>query len=295
MKASETPLMAQYRQMKAKHPDAVILFRVGDFYETFCEDAVTASDILGITLTRRANGKSDVELAGFPHHALDTYLPRLVRAGKRVAICEQLQDVNNKMVKREEVRPGIMRDQEEAPTREPKPTPRLQKLYQPSLFDGMDCCESKADYAYIPQIKLSYVCEPQVRANPVVTNSQSIANVLRDSYEEGEIELRECFKAVYLSQSNKVLGIQLISMGGLTSTVVDAKLIYKGALLSNAASVIIAHNHPSGQLKPSEKDDLLTKRVAEGCNTLDLALLDHIIITAESHYSYADNGRLTVK
>ena len=84
--------MKQYEEMKRKHPDAVLLFRVGDFYETFSDDAIVASDILGITLTRRANGAHNyVELAGFPHHALDTYLPKLVRAGKRVEICEQIQ------------------------------------------------------------------------------------------------------------------------------------------------------------------------------------------------------------
>lgn len=88
-----TPLYKQWSEMKKKHPDAVLLFRVGDFYECFSEDAVTASDILGITLTRRASGKAKaIELAGFPHHALDTYLPKLVRAGKRVAICEQLEE-----------------------------------------------------------------------------------------------------------------------------------------------------------------------------------------------------------
>jgi len=92
-----TPLMKQYAEMKKKHPDAVLLFRVGDFYETFAEDAVTASEVLGITLTRRANGKAkSIELAGFPHHALDTYLPKLVRAGKRVAICEQLDEPKKK-------------------------------------------------------------------------------------------------------------------------------------------------------------------------------------------------------
>ncbi|MDE5983454.1 MAG: DNA mismatch repair protein MutS, partial [Duncaniella sp.] len=112
-KIVETPLMKQYLQMKAKHPDAILLFRVGDFYETFSEDAITASEILGITLTRRANGSAQsVELAGFPHHALDTYLPRLVRAGKRVAICEQLEDpkTTKKLVKRgitELVTPGV--------------------------------------------------------------------------------------------------------------------------------------------------------------------------------------------
>ncbi|MCL2131657.1 MAG: DNA mismatch repair protein MutS, partial [Lentimicrobiaceae bacterium] len=92
-KINETPLMKQYNTFKAKYPDAVLLFRVGDFYETFGEDAVRASKILGIVLTHRSNGAaSKVELAGFPHHALDTYLPKLVRAGLRVAICDQLED-----------------------------------------------------------------------------------------------------------------------------------------------------------------------------------------------------------
>lgn len=92
-KIAETPLMKQYFEIKSKHPDAILLFRVGDFYETFSQDAIDASEILGITLTRRGNGTAQfVELAGFPHHALDTYLPKLVRAGKRVAICDQLED-----------------------------------------------------------------------------------------------------------------------------------------------------------------------------------------------------------
>jgi DNA mismatch repair protein MutS len=109
----ETPLMKQYYAVKAKHPDAILLFRVGDFYETFGEDAIRASEILGITLTKRANGSaSSVELAGFPFHALDTYLPRLVRAGQRVAICEQLEDpkLTKKIVKRgitELITPGV--------------------------------------------------------------------------------------------------------------------------------------------------------------------------------------------
>jgi DNA mismatch repair protein MutS len=109
----ETPLMKQYYSIKGKHPDAILLFRVGDFYETFGEDAIRTAEILGITLTRRANGAASfVELAGFPHHALDTYLPRLVRAGQRVAICEQLEDpkLAKKIVKRgitELVTPGV--------------------------------------------------------------------------------------------------------------------------------------------------------------------------------------------
>ena len=108
-----TPMMRQYVELKAKHPDAVLLFRCGDFYETYLEDAVIASRILGITLTRRNNGNNKgSEMAGFPHHALDTYLPKLVRAGKRVAICDQLEDpkLTKKLVKRgitELVTPGV--------------------------------------------------------------------------------------------------------------------------------------------------------------------------------------------
>ncbi len=106
-------MMKQFIEIKKKHPDAILLFRVGDFYETFSDDAIEASEILGITLTRRANGAAQfVELAGFPHHALDTYLPKLVRAGKRVAICDQLEDpkLTKKLVKRgitELVTPGV--------------------------------------------------------------------------------------------------------------------------------------------------------------------------------------------
>ena len=112
-KAVETPLMKQYYQMKDKHPDAILLFRVGDFYETFSDDAIRTSEILGITLTKRANGSASyVELAGFPHHSIDTYLPKLVRAGMRVAICEQLEDPKKTktLVKRgivELVTPGV--------------------------------------------------------------------------------------------------------------------------------------------------------------------------------------------
>ena len=114
------PLLKQYQEMKKKHPDAILLFRVGDFYEIFGEDAVQASDILGITLTRRQNGiDSRIELAGFPHHALDMYLPKLVRAGKRVAICEQLEDPKLTKTTRQKVVETVTPNQ--APKAEPKP------------------------------------------------------------------------------------------------------------------------------------------------------------------------------
>ena len=108
----QTPLMSQYNKIKSKYPDAMLLFRVGDFYETFGQDAITASNILGIVLTSRNNGSSKTELAGFPHHSLETYLPKLVLAGQRVAVCDQLEEASKtkKIVKRgvtELVTPGV--------------------------------------------------------------------------------------------------------------------------------------------------------------------------------------------
>ena len=119
-RVAETPLMQQYTEMKKKHPDAILLFRVGDFYEMFGKDAVKASEILEITLTRRRNGRAgSIELAGFPHHALDTYLPKLVRAGQRVAICEQLEDPKQR--KKEEMTPTEIITP--PPKVEPEPAP----------------------------------------------------------------------------------------------------------------------------------------------------------------------------
>ena len=123
---TNTPLMQQYQEMKKKHPDAVLLFRVGDFYEIFGKDAVTASEILGITLTRRANGKDNfIELAGFPHHALDTYLPKLVRAGQRVAICEQLEDPKLKKTPTQKVVTTV------TPNHPPKTEPKVEPKTEP--------------------------------------------------------------------------------------------------------------------------------------------------------------------
>ena len=128
---TNTPLMQQYQEMKKKHPDAILLFRVGDFYEIFGKDAVTASEILGITLTRRQTGlDSRIELAGFPHHALDTYLPKLVRAGKRVAICEQLEDPKLKKTPKQKVVETVTPNQ--PPKVEPKPEPKPEPKSAPA-------------------------------------------------------------------------------------------------------------------------------------------------------------------
>ena len=134
------PLLDQYREMKKKHPDAILLFRVGDFYEIFGQDAIKASEILGITLTRRLNGPTrSIELAGFPHHALDTYLPKLVRAGQRVAICEQLEEPKHKVV--EEITPnnkGVEPPTETKIEQEPEPQTAQPPTSEPSATAPAD-------------------------------------------------------------------------------------------------------------------------------------------------------------
>ena len=139
------PLLKQYQEMKKKHPDAILLFRVGDFYEIFGKDAIEASEILGITLTRRMNGLDNrIELAGFPHHALDTYLPKLVRAGKRVAICEQLEDPKLKRTTKQKVVETVTPNQ--PPKTEPKtveppkpePTKEIETDGRPDYSDNPD-------------------------------------------------------------------------------------------------------------------------------------------------------------
>ncbi len=145
------PLLKQYREMKKKHPDAILLYRVGDFYEIFGKDAVEASETLGITLTRRANGRDKyIELAGFPHHALDTYLPKLVRAGHRVAICEQLEDPKLKKTTKqkvvEDVRPTV-------PKPEPKPEPASDAQPKPESAKEIET-DGRPDYSDNPDPRL---------------------------------------------------------------------------------------------------------------------------------------------
>ena len=147
---TNTPLMQQYQEMKKKHPDAVLLFRVGVFYEIFGKDAVTASEILGITLTRRANGKDKyIELAGFPHHALDTYLPKLVRAGQRVAICEQLEDPKLKKTPQQKVVETVTPNQ--PPRQEPKVEPKAE--YKPEPAKEIET-DGRPDYNDNPDPRL---------------------------------------------------------------------------------------------------------------------------------------------
>lgn len=143
----------------------------------------------------------------------------------------------------------------------------------------------------IPQIRLSYVSDVMVE-KPKVMDSMSVAKVFRETYEDGEIDYRESFKVAYLNRANKVLGIHTISTGGTVATVVDKKIIFSGALLANAISIILCHNHPSGTLKPSFQDDFLTREIVEAGKILDIKVLDHVIVTSKGHYSYNDERKL---
>ncbi|MCK9289992.1 MAG: DNA mismatch repair protein MutS [Bacteroidales bacterium] len=168
-KISETPLMKQYNSIKARYPDAILLFRVGDFYETFGADAIKAAEILGIVLTKRANGAaSSVELAGFPHHSLDTYLPKLVKAGHRVAICEQLEDpkTTKKIVKRgvtELITPGVSYNDNVLSQKENN---FLAALHLDQDHSGISFLDISTGEFFITEGKLEYIDKLMQSFNP---------------------------------------------------------------------------------------------------------------------------------
>lgn len=143
----------------------------------------------------------------------------------------------------------------------------------------------------IPQIRLSYVSDHDAEYKKVI-GSKETADFIRSTYQEGEIEYRESFKVVYLNRANRILGFQTVSEGGTSSTIVDNKMIFTGALLVNAHFIILCHNHPSGSLTPSPEDDTVTKRAKSAGEILNIRVLDHLIISADGYYSYNDEGRL---
>ena len=167
-KTKETPLMKQYASIKSKYADALLLFRVGDFYETFSDDAIEVSKILGIILTRRANGSSNVELAGFPYHSLNTYLPKLVKAGKRVAICEQLEDpkMTKKIVKRgvtELITPGVsLNDQ----ILDQSKNNFLASIYFDNQFHGISFLDISTGDFFLAEGSLDYINKLLVNFSP---------------------------------------------------------------------------------------------------------------------------------
>ncbi len=144
----------------------------------------------------------------------------------------------------------------------------------------------------IPQVKLTYCSDVKASEKPKILQSSESADIFRASFEDGEIEFQEYFKIMYLDRGHKVNGIHTASIGGIETTIIDIKVIFTGALLAKASAIIVCHNHPSGDLRPSPQDDSITRRIAEAGEILSIKLLDHIIITEDGYFSYADEGKL---
>lgn len=144
----------------------------------------------------------------------------------------------------------------------------------------------------IAEIKVTYSCKVPNAERPKISASQDAVDILRLKWDNGLMEYIEEFKVILLNRANKVLGIQSVSKGGLSGTVADPKVIFATALKANASSIILVHNHPSGNLNPSEADMKLTRKLKEAGTFLDLPVLDHVIITKESHFSFAEEGLL---
>ncbi|WP_347159834.1 JAB domain-containing protein [Pontibacter chitinilyticus] len=144
----------------------------------------------------------------------------------------------------------------------------------------------------VAEVKLSYRARVKPSQRPQVTSSTDTYNILKQSWDTGKLEFVEQFKVLLLNRANRVLGIYELSTGGVAGTVADPKLVFVAALKACASSLILCHNHPSGNLKPSAADLQLTKKLKQGGELLDIAVLDHLILTSESYYSLADEGLL---
>jgi len=144
----------------------------------------------------------------------------------------------------------------------------------------------------VAEVELVYKSKVKASNRPVIGSSKDTYGVLRQSWDENKIEFVEQFKVMFLNKANKVLGIYDVSTGGISGTVADPRVIFVAALKANACGIIISHNHPSGNLKPSKQDEQLTEKIKQGGQLLEIRLLDHVIISTEGFYSFADEGFL---
>lgn len=156
----------------------------------------------------------------------------------------------------------------------------------------MEKLQSQISLFQVAEINVSYKPKFKSSERPKVNSSKEVYEVLYNNWDMSRIELQEQFKILLLNRANRVLGIYEVSTGGTSGTVADPKLIFSTALKSCAASIILSHNHPSGNLKPSQADINLTKKIKAGGELLDIAVLDHVIVTPEGYYSFADEGLL---
>jgi DNA repair protein RadC len=150
-----------------------------------------------------------------------------------------------------------------------------------------------ADYMkfnIVNEIKLSYSRKGNCERS--IASSRDALEIFREHFDADELDYRESFFALYLNQANKVLGIKKISESGISSTLVDVRIVLQAALLCNASGIIVAHNHPSGNLNPSSSDIKMTAQIKEASKVMNMTLLDHVILTSDSHYSFADDGMI---
>ena len=156
----------------------------------------------------------------------------------------------------------------------------------------MESLMSVSEMYKIAEIELVYKTKVKASQRPQVTSSKEVYQILLQCWDENKIEFVEQFKVLLLNRAGRILGIYEVSSGGVSGTVADPKLIFSAALKANASSLILAHNHPSGNTKPSEADRQLTRKVKEGGKLLDISVLDHIIVTTEGYRSLADEGEI---
>ncbi len=150
-----------------------------------------------------------------------------------------------------------------------------------------------ADYMkfnIVNEIKLSY--SRKGNCERCIASSRDAMEIFREHFDADELDYRESFFALYLNQANKVLGIKKISESGISSTLVDVRIVLQAALLCNASGIIVAHNHPSGNLNPSSSDIKMTAQIKDASKVMNMTLLDHVILTSDSHYSFADDGMI---
>ena len=144
----------------------------------------------------------------------------------------------------------------------------------------------------VAEVELSYRNRVAKSKRKQILDSTTAYRVLRENFSDDTIDYKETFKVLYLNQACQVLGCSTISEGGITNTLADVRMILQGALLTNATGMILAHNHPSGSIRPSRQDDELTRKIVEASNLMDIRVNDHIILTNEEFYSYCDEGRI---
>lgn len=147
------------------------------------------------------------------------------------------------------------------------------------------------DLSKVSEVQLTYKTKIKASERPKITSSRQVYDLLRPFFEE-HMEYRELFYVVYLNRGNRVLGVVKISEGGCSGTVVDNKMVFQGALLASASAIILAHNHPSGNLRPSDNDIALTKKCKEAGRVLEIDVLDHVILSDEGYYSFADENKM---